>query len=346
MVKFFTKIVCMAFIATLCVSNIFAQENLSDITPDSMGQPAVDLSFSENFIGDQTSRAMWDILFDFNAPAGAHVAIATDGTNFYTTTWNTTLPTPGPFQKYDMEGNMVGSTFTIAGVGETRSLTYDGQYFYSGHNSTTIRILDLANQTLIGTITAPNAVRHITYDPTLDSGNGGFWIGDWGNIRSITKTGTAISSLITFQSGNYPSCYGTAFDNITDPDHPCVWLNTQEGSVNQGVQETKIYKFDINTLSLVPGIQHNCKDDYPDLNPPNGPLGGGAFAYEWDGKWCLVVDMQVTPNKIAIYELAVLPDCDPAKNLNVVYEPDCSKATLTWDAPDKKDVTTYNVYRD
>jgi hypothetical protein len=131
--------------------NFYAtKEGITTIT-----SPTVELSPSsgEYISYDDGSRAMWDIKYAFNATAGAQVAIATDGTNWYTGSWSPTSYPP-LFCRYSMTGANP-QPFNIPGVALMRSLTYDGTYFYAGNggNSTTYK-LDLANQTLVGTITS------------------------------------------------------------------------------------------------------------------------------------------------------------------------------------------------
>jgi len=122
-----------------------------------------------------------------NALVAASPGIETDGANFYTTLWN-----GGDFHRYDMDGTN-GVTFTVAGVANIRDMAYDGQYFYGAAADMTLFQMDLSNETLVSTITATctgvTGIRHIAYDPTLDEGNGGFWIGNWTELGAIAMDG-------------------------------------------------------------------------------------------------------------------------------------------------------------
>ena len=128
--------------------------------------PAFDLSPTAVINGSATpNREIWDILFLFETTAASMPGTETDGVNIYTTPWN-----GGDFSRYDMAGSHL-SDFTITGVGNVRDMTYDGTYFYGSDASMYIFILDLANETHIGTISATcsgvTGIRHMAYDPEL-----------------------------------------------------------------------------------------------------------------------------------------------------------------------------------
>ncbi len=84
--------------------------------------------------------------------------------------------------------------FVIAGLSGVRCITTDGTNFYMGNNTTTIYIIDPTTQASTGTITTTNTVRFLSYDPTLNSNAGGFWMGNFSsNIDAISMTGTILS---------------------------------------------------------------------------------------------------------------------------------------------------------
>ena len=191
------------------------------------------------------TKALWDVAFYFNASAGTHVGIETDGTNFYTCSWF-----GDDFSRYAMDGAFI-ETFTIAGVSRIRDLTYDGTYFYGSNASKTIYIMDLANKVLIDSIAVTCAgvsgVRHIAFDPNLDGGSGGFWVGEWYELGAITMTGTElVASTITMED-----TYGIAYDPYTDPANPSLWLFQQQGGT-----KAIFHQFDINTMSFT-GVTHD-----------------------------------------------------------------------------------------
>ena len=241
-----------------------------------------------------TEKAQWDILFTFGGLVAGAPGIETDGTNFYTTLWN-----GSDFHRYDMDGAN-GVTFTVAGVANVRDMAYDGQYFYGAAADMNLYQMDLANETLVSTISATctgvTGIRHISYDPTLDGGNGGFWIGNWTELGAIAMDG---SELVAGGSITLESCYGSAYDNWSDPANPKLWLFQQPTGA-----EAIFYEFDINTMAMT-GVTHDAADA-PGFEA--GSLSGGACTYEADGKFILVGNIQQDPNLIVGYELAITAD--------------------------------------
>lgn len=273
------------------------------------------------------SKDTWDLLFNFNASAGAHAGVETNGTNFFTTAWN-----GATFTQYDMNGSNPVD-FTIPNVSSIRDLTYDGTYFYGSAANMSIYKLDLVNRTLVSTISVTcsgvTGVRHITYDPTLDNNNGGFWIGNWNEMGAISMSG---SQLIASVADRVSDCYGAAYDNYTDPDNPCLWLLTQYGSTESA--STAIFqKFDINTLTLT-NVSHDCANDIDD---EESLLGGGTCSYVSDGKAILVGNIQRTPNLILAYEIASTVSAGtPAKVSGLTATPSSTgalSAVLNWTNP-------------
>ena len=274
------------------------------------------------------NREVWNVMFQFSAGDRAQVAVATDGNHFYTATWSSNYS--HGFFRYELDGSSpVG--FSIPGVPlAIRSLTYDGEYFYAGVASMTIYKLDLVNETLVGTITpfcsGVNSIRHLSYDPTLDGGNGGFWIGDWATLGAVSKTGAQL--IPNSATPALENIYGSAFDNKSDPANPVLWLNTHINGV-------LIRKFDINTLTLTPFVYslesaNLINDKY---------YGGGICTWEnaENGKLVLVANVQANPNLIFGFEIAdiAVPE-SPAAPLNFTITPGAAgalNATITWTNP-------------
>lgn len=283
------------------------------------------------------NRAMWDLKFQFDATDGGMAAVATDGSHFYTANFQATAPNYGKISRYTMDGVPL-ATFTIPEVGEIRCLTYDGNYFYAGAGSH-IRILDLNSQTQIGTI--PNlgggTVRHLSYDPMLDDGEGGFWLGDWTTIRAISKTGQ-----ILLPNSAVANVFGSAYDNYSDPENPCLWLFTQRGYIQDVLGVAKFEQFNIATRTLT-GVTHDAKLDYENPNVV-GDLAGGACSFKGDdGKFYLAGSIQRTPNLLLVYELAEIPpSCPQVTNLQTEIQG--TDVKLTWTAaPDNP--TGYKIYK-
>lgn len=232
---------------------------------------------------------IWDVVWSFNANAGGQPGIETDGSYIYAATWNAAT-----ISRYDMDGGNA-TDFTISGASNLRDLAYDGTYFYGAAADMNLRVMDFDNETLISTISAScsgvTGIRHIAYDPGLDGGNGGFWIGNWNELGAIDMTGGEL-----FASSSNADCYGSAYDD-TDPVNPCLWLFQQNGT-----ETVTFHQWDINTMDYT-GVTHEASD-VPGYIA--GSLAGGACV--WDdpvsGIKLLIGSIQQTPNLIFAYELS------------------------------------------
>jgi hypothetical protein len=286
-------------------------------------------------------RAPWgyELSYTFEAMLGAMVAIGTDGSNFYTANWQAGN---GRFEKYDMNGSFL-SNFTIPGVTEVRCFAYDGANFFVGAgtaSSGNIRILDMATQTQIGTIpnTGGGCLRHLSYDPNLDGGNGGFWLGDWTTLRAISRSGTILHANSTVAS-----VYGSAYDATSDPENPCLWLFAQPTySASPFSSRCILQQWDIKTRTFT-GVKYDTAVDF-DYNPPGpdpqaqpGDIAGGAFGFVKDGKQYICANVQRTPNLILVYG----PPCSPVPEVNVAYTANC-KAEISWPSTG---AASYKVFR-
>jgi len=318
----------MALVSVLCVG-VIAQ--------NAPQNPSVDkcenTSLAKCSSTPDASKAMWDVQFTFTAIAAAHPAVATDGNYFYTAAWQSGYD--GPITRYNMDGSNP-TNLTISGVSaDIRSLTYDGQYFYAGRNNTTLYKLDLTSSTLIGTVpvtcSGVSAVRHITFDPTLDNGNGGFWVGEWTSMGAITKNGTQI--FPNFSGAGVSDCYGSAYDASNN----CIWLNTQRG----GTGNAWIEKFDLTTHTVTQGV-HNLNNEVPG----GSAIGGGAFIYKSGGKVLLAANAQVSPNVVIVYEVGTDGDPCPAVTAVTATQFEANKVKVNWTAPTvTTDLTNYKIYQ-
>ncbi|NOQ21575.1 MAG: T9SS type A sorting domain-containing protein [Candidatus Aegiribacteria sp.] len=218
--------------------------------------------FNPSTCNDVSNRALWDILLYFETTASSQSGIATDGDFIYTSSFSTEL-----FRKFEMDGTIV-EEYAIPGISTCNCLTYDGTYFYGakGNLSDGIFVLDLENHTLINTIpvSAPSiiAIGHISFDPELDSGNGGFWVGYWHELAAVDMSGNEIIADL-WTGGATFSCSGTAYDSITDPANPRLFLFRRTGA-----SDREIYDFDINSQTFS-GVLH-VATDIP------GPSGGSS----------------------------------------------------------------------
>ncbi len=234
-------------------------------------------------------KAMWDIEFHFDANAGGQPGVETNGLHIYCPAWASDT-----ISRYAMDGANA-TDFTIDGVSNIRDLAYDGTYFYGAAADMDLKVMDLENETLINSISATcsgvTGIRHIAFDPNLDNGNGGFWIGNWAELGAIDMNG---NELVPSQSNQ--NCYGSAWDN-SDPNNPVLWLFQLNGP-----EEVTFHEWDINTMSFT-GYTHEASDVPGFIS---GSTAGGACT--WDdpatGKKLLIGNIQQSPNLIFAYELS------------------------------------------
>ena len=236
-----------------------------------------------------TGEAIWDVqlTFDLQAATGAlgNAGAEFDGTYFYSTRWASNL-----LHQYDMAGNLV-QEFSISGVTGLRDLAFDGTYFYGGAAGNTIYIMDFVSQTLVGTITSPEAVRHIAYNEDLDA----FYVGNWTtDIYLVDRNGNTISSIPT-ATHTLSSMYGTAYDNLSDGG-PYLWV------FHQGTSGTEAHITQLDATTGAPtGVTHDVLTDLP----ATSPLAGGLFITTdlVSGKATIGGCAQGTPDMMMCYEL-------------------------------------------
>jgi len=292
------------------------------------------------------TKAQWDVLYNFNVSSSGQQAVETDGQYIYTAEWSA----DAYIRKYDLNGTLVDS-FTITGVAAgVRDLAYDGTYFYgrAGATSTSMYKMDFVNKTLVATIPmGGKTVRHLSYDPTLDGGNGGFWTGDWATLSSHKMDGSVISTITP--PAEFANVYGTTFDN-TSLGGPYLWAFSQAGTPSDVV----LLKYNINTntvdethdLSTVTGVATDAL---------SGGLGGSTTLVP--GYFVLLANFQQDPNKIAVLEIAttaspsapaapasltVVPDANGA----LTYDVSWTNPTLTVDGSPLASITSISYYVD
>jgi hypothetical protein len=259
------------FVATLMIVTLFAsmmvaEENKNAISFEYTG-PVSEVQSDQNVI----SRSIWDIQFNYNvgslASSNQIVGAEFDGTHFYCTNFSSSS-----IYKFDINGNYLG-TISIPGVTGLIGLAYDGTYFYGSTqaNPNSIYKMNFDTQTLIGTITSPVASWNIAYDEDADSGNGGFWVGQWGNaVTLIDRSGTTLDTLTHSES-----MLGMAWDDVSSTvgyTGPFLWIFTGTSTGMDGI----IKQFDLATKTLT-GVTRNVATD---IAP--GIAGGLFFTTEYD----------------------------------------------------------------
>ncbi|MCL2167714.1 MAG: T9SS type A sorting domain-containing protein [Lentimicrobiaceae bacterium] len=212
--------------------------------------------------GQGGTRATWLKQFEFAIPDDGTAAIATDGEFFY-------MPrtTTGLWTKHTLTGEQV-DMFLISGL-TLRALAYDGHYFWGGNATTTLYKIDMqANPPAqVGTITTPVNVRYCAFDPTADSGNGGFWIGDWAsNIVLISTTGATLYNIPAAAHG-LTNTSGIVWDGISSGG-PYLWTIDGNSSVPVTIRQIKI------SSGQQTGNNYNLVTTDPSIS---GAVGGGMF---------------------------------------------------------------------
>jgi hypothetical protein len=242
----------------------------------------------------QTSIDVTTLTFvpdDPNPPIDAGTgwaAVGFDGTNYWVAKWAS-----AKMARISQAGVLV-DTFEVVGLTGARSFTFDGTNLWAGNATTTITCVSPTTLTTCGTITAPAAARYISFDPTADGGNGGFWMGDFNSdIQLIDMAG---NNLVTIAAGTLTTSgrYGVAFDNVTDSG-PILWIFYQGGATSP---------CELTAIDLPSGAQRPSKQDIS-LSEPSltACLAGGTFLAQnpsLPGGISLLTLLQGTPNNFLL----------------------------------------------
>ena len=180
------------------------------------------------------SDALFDLLYAYDIGSNGSIGVnGNAGVAYYAaedvywiTEWQTDV-----IHVVDAAGDFVES-FTVPGLSGTRSITTDGNVFYVGTAGLEIfevdPVLRFINNSIPITTGSDAEARMVTYDETLDGGNGGFWIGDFSSdIASVDMSGNELSVIPLATHGTV--IYGGAVDNVS-PGGPFLWIHDQSGS--------------------------------------------------------------------------------------------------------------------
>jgi len=260
------------------------------------------------------SLAQWDILFDYDVttPSGQGSlagAVHLD-TTFWAAVWN-----EDTIAVFNNDGTFV-EDFTLpalfdAGSGFIRAMTWDGTSVWAANNTTTIHEIDPVTKTVINSVITASAdpIRFLTYDPSADGGNGGFWMGNFNTpISLISRTGNILTTIpaTTHQLGGM---YGAAYDG-TSAGGPYLWVFHQAGDPSNGL---------ITQLDLTMGVPTGAgRDVNQDLNTPDALAGGMFVTNRWDDEGTLILGgiSQATPDRLFGYELSF----DPAAAIDLATQ--------------------------
>ncbi|MDD4634182.1 MAG: fibronectin type III domain-containing protein [Bacteroidales bacterium] len=296
---------------TVEVTTSYGINGTAELQISNTGNGPLNFGNSIAYTAGKAANEAWDLVASFTATAAGMQGVATDGQYIYLTSWQAS-PTAGhSFEKYDLDLNFVEG-FDISGVSQLRDLTYDGTYFYGGSGST-LYCLDLANQTLVSSVsTGVSTIRHCSYDPEND----GFWVGNWSDLYRINRAG------VVQVTGPAPeSAYGSGYDDITEGG-PYLLLFCQPNGSN-----ALVYRYNIatNTIESTPIFDFAATPGY------KAGTAGGAFVGNYDGKICFFGNMQQDPNLIGIYELGIAGWLTMTPSSGHIAAGGTTTATLTMD---------------
>lgn len=288
------KKLTIAFLLGLCPLFFFAQS--ADMAPGREGKTPAQ-AFVPN--ANKSLQGMWDLQFKYDMSASEQFALSNGiyvNGEFWAAEWNTDT-----LVRFDHDGNFI-EWFTIAGLNSVRGMTWDGSSIWMANNSTTIYAVDPNTQQITSTINLnlSEGARFLSYDPTADNGNGGFWTGNFNtDIFLVSMIGGVLMS-IPQSTHTLGGMYGAAIDN-SSPGGPYLWVFHQAGPPNDAL---------ITQLQLPAGtptgVAHNVEFDLG----TSGYLAGGLFITdEWSGDGTLTLGglAQGSPDYLFGYELAFQP---------------------------------------
>ena len=245
-------------------------------------------------------QGMWDLQFVYDISEESMQNSLSNGvytdSEFWIAEWNSDT-----LLRFDHDGNFI-EWFTIPTLSGVRSMCWDGTHIWMANNTSTIYQVDPTTQQIVSTVqlNIPEDARFLSWDPTADNGNGGFWTGNFNtDIFLVDMNGNLLSS-ISAATHTLSGMYGAAVDNQS-PGGPYLWVFHQAGAPYDAL---------ISLLHLPEGsptgVVHNVEFD---LNT-SGALAGGLFitdAWSGDGTLTLGGVLQGSPDMLFGYELSYTP---------------------------------------
>ncbi|WP_242649273.1 T9SS type A sorting domain-containing protein [Aequorivita soesokkakensis] len=310
----------------------FAQE--TEAAPYSNGQPAT-----------ENSNALFDLLtlVDAGTSTGTNglAAVIYFNDQYITTRWDATMSED--FYRLDSGGVLI-ETFQIPGVAGVRSITTNGTSLFMGTAGAVIYEIDPGSMTIDNTIniTSSAAARMLTYDETLDGGNGGFWIGSFSNdIASIDMDGNELSVIPA--ATHQTVVYGGAIDNVS-PGGPFLWIHDQTGTA-----PSRDFVTQLNATTGVPtGVVYDFSADGFASGATDVLAGGLAITDEIDGHngLALVGMCQCTPSNL-IFAVELTPSLGVSDNSNsnfsIYPNPANGKVNINTSIAGEKQVVVYDL---
>ncbi len=202
---------------------------------------------------------------DFSEYQDYHCAFPeTDGENIYVGEWSQKR-----FQKYTMNGDPIGDYFEIDDEDFfCDDLAYDGQYFYTGHNSTVQR-LDLANQTKVDDFETTADIGSFAYNNNTNT----FWVNNYHqDLKEIDTEGNLTGNFFGIPIDLDVS--GSAIDTYSDPENPTIWLY----KVDAGWDAVELIEYDLQTKTPTGRTIAIDETAFPEV-VGNDDLAGGLSCY-------------------------------------------------------------------
>ena len=218
------------------------------------------------------NKALWTVQLDANPTTiGTGLAGAVWlGTEFWVSEWGNTAANT-KFYTVNASGASTGTftipTFSAASAG-VRSMTTDGIDVYVGNSSSNIYKINKTTKTVTQTIALPSGVtaRYCTYDATLNSNAGGFWVGNFNTDWTAVSMSGALLSTIPAGTHGQSGVYGLAVDPYSTGG-PYLWAFTQPS--NPGAVLVQVNK----STGAPTGLTHDANTD---VGSGSG-LAGGLF---------------------------------------------------------------------
>ncbi|HEX8460156.1 MAG TPA: T9SS type A sorting domain-containing protein [Segetibacter sp.] len=225
--------------------------------------------------------------------------------------------------------------FVIPGVTAVRGMTWDGTFIYASLATNSIAKINPLTKTLVGTITAPIAVRQITYSRSANNNAGGLWIGNYStDLILISMNGTTLQT-IPAQTHGLIRMYGSAYDSTTTDGGPYLWISDYKDS------STAINFYRIPISTGIPNYKYNILQDFPNIK---GGLAGGVFmSFDINpGKKTLVSLTQTNPNLLVRY---LVPTILPVTIATFTGEVKDLQNVLKWTTASEQNNKGFEVQR-
>jgi hypothetical protein len=261
------------FTIALILLNLISNFNLS---AQNQRDTSFDIAPALSTVSSSLSneRALWDIQFNYNTTAAAAGDNGMAGVIFFNNEFWVSKWQSDTIYRFSATGTL-NSEFIIAGITGIRSFTTDGSYIYAGTNTNIIYKINPTLQQLAPphiTVSASIGinVRFCTYDATLNSGAGGFWIGNFStDIVAVDLTGNLLS-LIPAATHGLTGMYGAAIDNFT-LGGPFLWVFDQSGASTMTLIQLNV------STGMQTGLVHDVMTDVGVAQSLTSGLAGGLF---------------------------------------------------------------------